>query len=71
MWIHGAGDCHGANAPRNDGGCGYLVPFRRKCGGCPTLYRGTVMTVPYNKKAPVSGETGVFALKLFVPIRRA
>ena len=47
-------------------------PFRRGCGGCPTMYRGTVMTVPYNrKKSPDSGESGDFPYKLFVPIRRA
>ena len=35
-------------APRNDEGCGYLVPFRRKCINFDRPYRGTVITVPYS-----------------------
>ena len=53
-----------------------VVTWSRFAGGAAFFCGCTAeraMPVPYimNQKSPVSGETGDFALKLFVPIRRA
>ena len=62
----------GATPRGNDGGERWLVPFRRGCGGCPGVYRGTARRpFPTAQKPPVSPETGDFQQNLFVPIRRA